>query len=38
MPARRRLLETDLPLSTFPEVCPFTLEQAMDEEFWPEPA
>ena len=31
-------LETDLSLSTFSESCPFTLEQAMDEDFWPEAA
>jgi hypothetical protein len=29
--------ETGLPLATFPEPPPFTLAQAMDEEFWPEP-
>lgn len=29
-------LETSLPLRTFPETCAFTLEQAMDEGFWPE--
>jgi hypothetical protein len=28
--------ETGLPLRTFPESCPFTLEQAMDEGFWPD--
>ena len=28
--------ETGLPLSTFPETCPFTLDQALDPEFWPE--
>ncbi|HET6468770.1 MAG TPA: DUF29 domain-containing protein [Geminicoccaceae bacterium] len=30
--------ETGLPLDRFPVECPFTLEQAMDEEFWPEGA
>ena len=30
-------LETDLPLSTFPETCPFTLDEATDEDFWPLP-
>ena len=30
--------ETGLPLATFPEAPPFTLDQAMDEDFWPEPA
>ena len=29
--------ETDLPIETFPEESPFTLEDAMDEGFWPEP-
>lgn len=29
--------ETGLPLETFPEAPPFTLEQALDEAFWPEP-
>ncbi len=28
--------ETGLPLATFPETCPFTLEQALDPGFWPE--
>ncbi len=28
--------ETELALSTFPETSPFTLDQAMDESFWPE--
>lgn len=30
--------ETGLPLETFPEDCPYTLEQAIDPEFWPGPA
>ena len=30
--------ETGLPLSTLPETCPFTLEQALDDDIWPEPA
>jgi hypothetical protein len=29
--------ETGLSLATFPEASPFTLDQAMDEDFWPEP-
>jgi hypothetical protein len=29
--------ETDLPAETFPETNPFTLAEAMDETFWPEP-
>ena len=29
--------ETGLPIATFPEAPPFGIEQAMDEEFWPEP-
>ncbi|MFZ1428223.1 MAG: DUF29 domain-containing protein [Geminicoccaceae bacterium] len=28
--------ETRLPLATFPEAVPFSLPQALDEEFWPE--
>lgn len=28
--------ETGLPLATFPEAAPFSLAQALDEEFWPE--
>lgn len=30
--------ETSLPLAKFPTDCTFTLDQALDEEFWPEPA
>lgn len=30
--------ETGLPLASFPETCPFTLEEALDPAFWPEPA
>ena len=30
--------ETGLPIATFPEAPPFGIEQAMDEEFWPEPS
>jgi Domain of unknown function DUF29 len=28
--------ETDLPLTTFPEVCPWSIAQVLDEDFWPE--
>jgi hypothetical protein len=28
--------ETGLALATFPETCPYALEQALDEAFWPE--
>jgi hypothetical protein len=28
--------ETRLPPSAFPDTCPFTLEQILDEDFWPE--
>ena len=28
--------ETGLPASTFPAVCPWSFEQAMDAEFWPQ--
>jgi len=33
---RDAMRETGLPLRTFPVTCPFTLEQALDEGFWPE--
>lgn len=38
-PRARRLAaaETGLPLATFPEVCPWPVEQVLDEGFWPEP-
>jgi hypothetical protein len=29
--------ETGLTLRTFPEVCPFTVEQLLDAGFWPQP-
>jgi hypothetical protein len=37
-PRARRLAssETGLPLETFPETCPWTAEQILDETFWPE--
>jgi Domain of unknown function DUF29 len=28
--------ETGLPLTTFPKTCPYPLEQALDEAFWPD--
>jgi hypothetical protein len=28
--------ETDLPLATFPEACPWSLAQVLDDAFWPE--
>ena len=28
--------ETGLPLATFPEACPWPLEQVLDDDFWPE--
>jgi hypothetical protein len=28
--------DTGLPLATFPETCPWTVEQVLDEDFWPE--
>lgn len=36
----RRLaaVETGLAVATFPPDCPFTLEQILDDEFWPEAA
>lgn len=33
---RRASRDTHLPLSTFPEVCPWTAAQVLDENFWPE--
>jgi predicted DNA-binding ribbon-helix-helix protein len=27
--------ETRVPLSTFPETCPYTVEQVLDDAFWP---
>jgi hypothetical protein len=37
-PAARMLAhdETGLPLTTFPETCPWTPEQILDADFWPE--
>lgn len=37
-PGARRLAadDTGFPLATFPESCPWTLEQILDEDFWPE--
>jgi hypothetical protein len=29
-------IDTDLPLSTFPEVCPWPVAQVLDADFWPE--
>jgi hypothetical protein len=29
--------ETGLPLKVFPEICPFSLDQVEDRDFWPEP-
>jgi hypothetical protein len=29
-------LETDLPLTAFPDSCPFAIAQVLDDEFWPE--
>jgi hypothetical protein len=28
--------ETGLPLATFPEACPWTIAEVLDEDFWPE--
>lgn len=28
--------ETGLPLATFPDLCPFTVEQVLDAEYWPD--
>jgi hypothetical protein len=32
---RRAVIETDLPEPTFPTVCPWSFETAIDENFWP---
>jgi hypothetical protein len=34
---KRAMQETALPLATFPEQCPWSLEQVLDEDFWPAP-
>jgi hypothetical protein len=28
--------DAGLPLTTFPEVCPWSIEQVLAEDFWPE--
>jgi hypothetical protein len=33
---RQAALALDRPLTTFPEACPWTVEQALDEDYWPE--
>jgi hypothetical protein len=33
---QRAQLQTRLPLATFPETCPWTPEQVLDADFWPE--
>jgi hypothetical protein len=33
---RRASRDTHLPLSTFPATCPWTAEQVLDTDFWPE--
>ena len=33
---RKASVQTGLPLSTFPETCPWTPEQVLDADFWPE--
>ncbi len=35
---REAAAETGLAVATFPPECPFTFEQALDDEFWPEAA
>jgi hypothetical protein len=32
---RKAAAETGLPISTFPEECPFTIEQVLDRDFLP---
>jgi hypothetical protein len=33
---RRAARQTRLPLATFPEACPWTVEQVLDAAFWPD--
>ena len=33
---RRARIQTSLALSTFPEECPWTVEEALDDDFWPQ--
>ncbi len=33
---KRAAMETGLPLETFPESCPFSIDQLLDESYWPE--
>lgn len=33
---QRAQLQTRLPLATFPEACPWSVEQVLDADFWPE--
>lgn len=33
---RKAARQTRLPLATFPETCPWTVEQILDDDFWPE--
>lgn len=35
---REAALETGLPLAAFPPACPYAVEQAVSDDFWPEPA
>ncbi|MCP5426462.1 MAG: DUF29 domain-containing protein [Gammaproteobacteria bacterium] len=36
-PARENAAdETNIPLATFPMECPFTVEQVLDAEYWPD--
>ena len=33
--SREAVAETGLPAATFPEACPWTVEQVLDDGFWP---
>ncbi|HEY0491310.1 MAG TPA: DUF29 family protein [Telluria sp.] len=33
--AKRALLQTGLPVSTFPAACPYTVDQLLDQDFLP---
>jgi Domain of unknown function DUF29 len=34
---RKAALATGQPLADFPETCPWTIEQVLGDDFWPEP-
>ncbi len=34
---RKASAQTGLPLGTFPVTCPWTVDQVLNEDFWPDP-